>query len=168
MAVDGSHLYWTDSEAGKIGRANLDGSGVTPSFIAGADAPAGLAVDGLPAAVNPPSPPAGGPPDTSPTRKPSNAFKVAKPKLNKQAGTATITATLPGPGKLVLKGKGVKKVTKHAKRNGKVALTVKPLPKTSRELAASGKVAVALTLTFTPSGGDPRSKPVGLTLKLAG
>jgi hypothetical protein len=92
---------------------------------------------------------------------------LGKAELNERAGTATLTATLPGPGKLVLKGKGIKKVTKRAKRKGKVTLTVKPLPKAAKELAASGKATVAITLTFTPSGGDPRSKPVRLTLKSA-
>ena len=34
-AVDGQHIYWSNSVAGTIGRANLDGSGVDSSFISG-------------------------------------------------------------------------------------------------------------------------------------
>ena len=47
VAVDpeGRYLYWTDSENGTVGRANLDGSGVDDNFIAGAQTPAGVAVD---------------------------------------------------------------------------------------------------------------------------
>lgn len=40
-----AYVYWTDGSAGTIGRANLDGSGVDPDFIAGATAPRGIAVD---------------------------------------------------------------------------------------------------------------------------
>ena len=32
VAVDGQHVFWTDSEGGAIGRANLDGSGANKSF----------------------------------------------------------------------------------------------------------------------------------------
>jgi len=45
VAVDGSHLYWTDPEAGTIGRAELDGSNPEPNFITGAGNPQGVAVD---------------------------------------------------------------------------------------------------------------------------
>lgn len=38
-----SHLYWTN--AGAIGRANLDGTGANQSFITGASQPVGVAVD---------------------------------------------------------------------------------------------------------------------------
>ena len=33
VAVDSSHIFWTDPENDKIGRSNLDGTGVNPSFI---------------------------------------------------------------------------------------------------------------------------------------
>ena len=40
-------VYWTNSDPGTIGRANLDGTGVNQSFITGAGASAaGVAVDG--------------------------------------------------------------------------------------------------------------------------
>jgi virginiamycin B lyase len=41
-----ARVYWADQPAGTIGRANLDGSGADPSFIAGASNPFGVAVDG--------------------------------------------------------------------------------------------------------------------------
>jgi virginiamycin B lyase len=50
VAVDGSHVYWTNVTGGAIGRAKLDGTGVNWSFITGASDPAsdlfGAAVDG--------------------------------------------------------------------------------------------------------------------------
>jgi hypothetical protein len=46
VAVDGQHIYWTDTINNTIGRANLDGSEPNQSFITGADRPAQMAVDG--------------------------------------------------------------------------------------------------------------------------
>lgn len=43
---DASHVYWTDTQAGRIGRANLDGTGVNQSFVTGASRPDQVAVDG--------------------------------------------------------------------------------------------------------------------------
>jgi virginiamycin B lyase len=46
LALDGAHLYWLDSEAGAIGRSDLDGENPDPAFFTGL--PAGvedLAVD---------------------------------------------------------------------------------------------------------------------------
>jgi hypothetical protein len=40
------YVYWTNYSDGTIGRANLDGSGVDQSFIAGARSPGAVAVDG--------------------------------------------------------------------------------------------------------------------------
>jgi DNA-binding beta-propeller fold protein YncE len=45
VAVDGTHVYWADRYS-SIGRANLDGTGVKPSFVTGANKPTGVAVDG--------------------------------------------------------------------------------------------------------------------------
>ncbi len=41
----GAFVYWANGRDGTIGRANLDGTGANPSFIAGATSPCGVAVD---------------------------------------------------------------------------------------------------------------------------
>jgi hypothetical protein len=46
VAVNGSHIYWANQNAGTIGVANLDGTGVNQSLITGASSPDGVAVDG--------------------------------------------------------------------------------------------------------------------------
>jgi virginiamycin B lyase len=46
VAVDSSHVYWTDFVDGTIGRANLDGSSANQSFITGASSPVGVTVNG--------------------------------------------------------------------------------------------------------------------------
>ncbi|MHB8492317.1 MAG: NHL repeat-containing protein [Solirubrobacteraceae bacterium] len=43
IAVDASHVYWTNSESGEIGRANLNGTHANPSFITRGGT--GIAVD---------------------------------------------------------------------------------------------------------------------------
>jgi hypothetical protein len=98
--------------------------------------------------------------------KPSNAFALSKPKLNKRKGTATLTATVPGPGRLVLEGKGIKKQTKTASSREKVELTVKPTKKLKQKLNRTGKAKVPANVTFTPTGGDPNTKSTRLRLRL--
>jgi hypothetical protein len=44
VAADDQHLYWA-SLSGPIGRAEIDGTGLLPDFITGADCPAGLSTD---------------------------------------------------------------------------------------------------------------------------
>ncbi len=46
VAVGGGYLYWSEGySSGAIGRANVDGTGQSPNFIAGTFGPYGLAVD---------------------------------------------------------------------------------------------------------------------------
>jgi hypothetical protein len=44
-AVDSGHVYWTDTIAGTIGRAEIDGNNPEPSFITSLENPEGIAVD---------------------------------------------------------------------------------------------------------------------------
>jgi hypothetical protein len=46
VAVDSSHVYWTNPDQNTIGRANLDGSSPNQSFITGAHHPAAIVVTG--------------------------------------------------------------------------------------------------------------------------
>jgi hypothetical protein len=45
VAVDSNYIYWANSSAGTIGRANLNGQSVDQSFIGGQNSPWGVAVD---------------------------------------------------------------------------------------------------------------------------
>ena len=47
LAVDDSHLYWTNEVEGTIGRANLDGTEVDERFISGLDYPTEIAINAL-------------------------------------------------------------------------------------------------------------------------
>jgi hypothetical protein len=101
-----------------------------------------------------------------PAPAPSNVAKLGGLKLNAKSGTATLTVTLPDPGKLVLAGKGVKKVTKTAKKAGSVQLPVAAAGQARKKLKETGKVKLPAKLTFTPSGGSARAQSKSLTLKL--
>jgi CSLREA domain-containing protein len=87
---------------------------------------------------------------------PSNAFTFGKLTHNKHKGTATLTVKIPGAGKLVLNGKGVKTVRKTAS-GGKVKLKIVLTRKQLRKLMASGKLRVKIKVTYTPTGGLSRS-----------
>lgn len=96
---------------------------------------------------------------------PSNLFKFGKLVLNKKKGTATLSLKVPGPGKLVLKGNGLKKASKAAKKAGGVKLAVKAKGKSLKQLREKGKATLKAKLTFTPTGGTALTKPRSLTLK---
>jgi DNA-binding beta-propeller fold protein YncE len=121
---------------------------------------------GEPGTLLPPCPPAESPPVVPiSTVAPSNQFKFLRLVLNRQKGTATLTVNVPGPGKLMLAGATVKKLTKMAKRAGNVKLAVKAKGKALKKLNETGKATLKAKLTFTPTGGAALTKPRSLTLK---
>jgi Asp-tRNA(Asn)/Glu-tRNA(Gln) amidotransferase A subunit family amidase len=76
-----------------------------------------------------------------------------KAKLLPGKGTALLTVNVSGPGKLVLSGTGVKKVTMHPKKAGPVTLPIKAIGAKAKTLAKTGKVTVHLKITFTSADG---------------
>jgi sugar lactone lactonase YvrE len=105
-------------------------------------------------------------PSPSPTPvKPSNKIKFGKLTLNKKKGTATLTVKVPGPGSLALKGKGLKKVKRIAKKVGSVKLPVALAGKAKKKLNEAGKAKVKAKLTFAPTGGSAATQAKRLTLK---
>jgi virginiamycin B lyase len=101
-----------------------------------------------------------------PRAKPSNKFRLSNPRLHRRKGTATLVATLPGRGKLALRGNRVHEQTKAPKAGGKVKLAVEPKRKIRRKLKRTGKAEVTPTVTYTPTGGNPRKKPKRVALRL--
>jgi hypothetical protein len=89
---------------------------------------------------------------------PSNEFTIGKPKRNKHKGTAKLPVTVPGPGTLLLAGSNLKQVTKEVGAAGEVRLRVKPKGKTKHRLSDKGKAKVDPEVTFTPTGGDPKTQ----------
>jgi hypothetical protein len=104
---------------------------------------------------------------------PSNDFSILRTKRNKRTGTAVLTVRVPNAGELVLAGKGVKRASAGARPSktvaaGKIKLKVRPKGKVRRKLNASGKATTRAKLTFTPTGGDPRTKSAKVKLRKLG
>jgi hypothetical protein len=119
------------------------------------ESPAAPATDSQPS--TPPSSSPAAPPSLP---GPSNVIHLGKLKLNKRAGTATLTVGLPDAGTLTLGGKGVKKVVRSAKGAATLHLPIKPSGPARKALAKNGKTRLKLALKFAPTGGT-----AGLTTK---
>ena len=108
--------------------------------------------------------------------RPSNLISIGKkPRFDKKRGTAVMSVEVPGPGELVLSGKGIKgepgaarvrAAARPVDAAGTVELTVKPDAKTKKKLKKKGKAKVTANVTFTPTGGDPSTETKKLKLKL--
>jgi subtilisin-like proprotein convertase family protein len=100
---------------------------------------------------------------------PVNTVKAGKPKLNKKNGTAQLPVTVGDAGQLTLRGKGVKSASasKAVAVTGPSTkkLTVKAKGKTLRSLNSTGSAKVKVTVTFTPTGGTPKSVKKKIKLK---
>jgi len=121
---------------------------------------------GEPGTAAPPCLPAAAP--IAAPASPSNRFRFGKLKRNLKKGTALLIVRIPGPGSLVLRGKGIKKAKRAGKKAGNVKLPVKLVGKAKRKLLRTGASKVRARVTFTPTGGKPRIKSKSLTLRKTG
>jgi hypothetical protein len=96
-------------------------------------------------------------PSTCPSQ-PSNLFTFGKVILNRKRGTAMLIVEVPGAGKLALSGRNLRGATKYPGAEGKTRLPVKPKGKARRKLRRTGHARVRARVTFTPTGGIPRTQ----------
>ena len=103
---------------------------------------------------------------------PSNSFTFGAVQRNKKKGTATLTVNVPNPGELTGSGKGVKVasaagavISKTVTAPGNVKLTVRAKGKKKRKLNETGRVKLNVTVTYTPTGGDPSTQSTKVKLK---
>lgn len=113
-----------------------------------------------------PSPPCASPP-TEPikvsfVRVPLNKFRFAGLVKNRRNGSAVLFVRVPGPGKVILKGRGVRRLARGASRAMRVRLPVKPKVRLRHFLKRHGKGRIRIEVTFRPVGGTPltREKPI--------
>ena len=107
--------------------------------------------------------------------KPSNRFSFGKVILNRGRGTASLSIRVPGPGLVVLGGKGI-----LARRGPGAAVVLGGAGVARLAIAAAGQRRAALyrtgaakvvaDVTYTPSGGDPltKTRPIGLRKRRCG
>jgi DNA-binding beta-propeller fold protein YncE len=86
-------------------------------------------------------------------QSPPGELSLSKARLDKRKGTATVKATVGGPGKLSLSGKDIARQTAMANAAGTVALTIKAKGPARQKLKHAGKVRVDFEVTFEPTGG---------------
>ncbi len=104
------------------------------------------------------------------TLAPDNVFSLGGIQRNKKKGTATLTVNnLPNPGELTASGKGVNAagaaVVSKAVTPGTASLLIKAKGKKKRKLNDTGKAKLNAAITFTPTGGDPRTQSLKVKLK---
>ena len=96
-------------------------------------------------------------------------IRLGKRRRNRKKGTILVTVRVSGPGRVILRGRGVKRQQKRA-RSGRVKLLVVANGKTQRRLSRKGKVKVRPAFVFRPDNGaaNVRRKPVLVLVKKQG
>ncbi len=87
--------------------------------------------------------------------EPSARFSFGLIPLNRARGTATLNLTLPGPGKVTISGKGVRKASKSVAKAGKLNLPINPAGSAKATLDRVGSASVKVSVKFAPAGGSP-------------
>jgi hypothetical protein len=100
---------------------------------------------------------------------PDNRFTLGDVARNKKKGSATLTVNnLPNPGELTASGKGVNAAgaaISKAVTPGPASLRIKATGKKKRKLERKGRAKVTVAITYTPTGGDPRTQSQQVRLK---
>jgi hypothetical protein len=91
-------------------------------------------------------------------------------KLNRRSGSAVLFVRVFEPGRVVLHGRGVRRLVRGAPQPKLVRLPVKPKVRLRRYLKQHGKGRIRVEVTFKPLGGIPGTleKPIVLRRKRGG
>ena len=85
---------------------------------------------------------------------PIYGLKLGKHKRNRKRGIVRLTVIVPGPGKVVVRGRGVKRKQRRAAKAGRVTIPVISKGKWLKRLNRKGKARIRVIVSFTPDGGD--------------
>jgi DNA-binding beta-propeller fold protein YncE len=92
-----------------------------------------------------------------PVLRVSNRIRFNGLRLNRRSGTAVLFVRVPGPGRAILHGRGVRRLARGARRAMRVRLPIKPKLRLKRYLKEHGKAKIRVEVTFKPDGGIPKT-----------
>jgi DNA-binding beta-propeller fold protein YncE len=92
-----------------------------------------------------------------PFTAPSNRIRFRRLKLNRSNGSAVLFVRVVGPGRVILEGRGVRRLSRGTPRAKVVRLPVKPKVRLKRFVKRHGKGRIRVEVTFRPVGGEPRT-----------
>ncbi len=96
-------------------------------------------------------------------RAPNN-FTVTTVRKHRASGSATLVVQVPGAGVTSARGKGVVVTQARSRTEQTVKLAVEPTVALWRKLKRTGKATVTLRVTFSPTGGVPKTSTQTITL----
>ncbi len=96
---------------------------------------------------------------------PSNKFHFAGLRKNRANGFAVLYVRVPGPGKVSLTGRGFRRLSRTARQATTVSLPIKPKVRLRIFLKQHGKGRIRVAVTFTPTGGEPRTREKVIVLR---
>jgi hypothetical protein len=100
--------------------------------------------------------------------EPSATVVFGKGAVARATGKAMLALKLPGPGELVLRGKGIKKVTRQIGRAGPLSLPLKISAEAREKISNGGGLKLKLSATFAPTGGSSATQSARVGFHLAG
>lgn len=99
------------------------------------------------------------------SKPPSNRFRLVGLVKNRSNGSAVLFVRVPGPGKLFLWGRGVRRKKRTARRAKTVQLPIKPKIPLKRFLKQHGRGRIRVNVSYEPTGGVPREREKVIVLK---
>lgn len=96
---------------------------------------------------------------------PSNKFHFAGLVKKRSNGFAVLYVRVPGPGKVSLTGRGFRRLSRTARQATTVSIPIKPKVRLRIFLKQHGKGRIRVEVTFTPTGGEPRSREKVIVLR---
>jgi hypothetical protein len=99
------------------------------------------------------------------TSLPSNRFRFARLVKNRNNGRAVLFVRVPGPGRVILHGRGFRRLARSAPRATIIRLPVKPKVRLRIFLRRHHKARIRLNVTFKPVGGTPHTREKVVVLR---
>ncbi len=120
----------------------------------------------VPPCVEEPEPPATTSGPFVPLAKPiSNRIRFNGLRRNRHGGTAVIFVKVTGPGRVILHGRGIRRLARVARGAKRLRLPVKPKVRLKRFLKRHGKARIRVRVTFKPDGGTAKTIEKVVVLK---